>query len=219
MKKALPPEELVKLIPDGATLMIGGFMGVGSPHRIIDALVSSGQKNLTIIANDTALPGIAIGKLIRSGQVVHVITSHIGLNPETQQKMISGEIKVDLCPQGSRVERIRCSGYGLGGVLVKTGFGTLAEEGKQIIEVDGEKWLLETPLHADFALIHAHQADYLGNLAYQLTSTNFNPVMAMAGKCVIAESNEILPVGMISPDHVDTPGVVVDHIVAIKISN
>ena len=145
MKKALPPEELVKLIPEGATLMIGGFMGVGSPHRIIDALVSSGQKNLTIIANDTALPGVAIGKLIRSGQVAHVITSHIGLNPETQQKMISGEIKVDLCPQGSLVERIRCSGYGLGGVLVKTGFGTLAEEGKQIIEVDGEKWLLESP--------------------------------------------------------------------------
>ena len=219
MRKAQQPEELVKLIPDGAVLMIGGFMGVGSPHRVIDALVESGQKNLTIIANDTALPGVAIGKLIRSGQVSHVITSHIGLNPETQQKMISGEIKVDLCPQGSLVERIRCAGYGLGGVVVKTGFGTLAEEGKQIVEVNGDSWLLETPLHADFALIHAHQADYLGNLAYQLTSTNFNPVMAMAGKCVIAESNEILPVGMISPDHVDTPGVVIDHLVAIKLSH
>jgi acetate CoA/acetoacetate CoA-transferase alpha subunit len=219
MKKALPPEELVKFIPDGAVLMIGGFMGVGSPHRVIDALVASGQKNLTIIANDTALPGVAIGKLIRSGQVSHVITSHIGLNPETQQKMISGEIKVDLCPQGSLVERIRCAGYGLGGVLVKTGFGTLAEHGKQIVEVNYEKWLLETPLHADFALIHAHQADYLGNLAYQLTSTNFNPAMAMAGKTVIAEANEILPIGMISPDQVDTPGVVVDHLVAVKLSH
>jgi acetate CoA/acetoacetate CoA-transferase alpha subunit len=219
MRKAKQPEELAQLIPDGAVLMIGGFMGVGSPHRMIDALVESGQKNLTIIANDTAKPGFAIGKLIRSGQVSHVITSHIGLNPETQQKMFSGEIKVDLVPQGSLAERIRAAGFGLGGVLVKTGFGTLAEEGKQVVEVDGDKWLLEKPLFADFALIHAHQADYLGNLRYQLTSTNFNPVMAMAGKCVIAESNEILPVGMISPDDVDTPCVIVDELVAIRLQH
>jgi len=217
MRKAKQPEELVQLIPNGAVLMIGGFMGVGSPHRMIDALVESGQKDLTIIANDTAKPGFAIGKLIRSGQVSHVITSHIGLNPETQQKMFAGEIKVDLVPQGSLAERIRAAGFGLGGVLVKTGFGTLAEEGKQVVEVDGEKWLLEKPLFADFALIHAHQADYLGNLRYQLTSTNFNPVMAMAGKYVIAESNEILPIGMIPPDDVDTPCVVVDELVAVRL--
>lgn len=215
MKKAIPPEEVVKQIPDGAVLMIGGFMGVGSPHRTIDALVASGKKNLTIIANDTALPGIAIGKLITSGQVSHVIASHIGLNPETQQKMIAGEIKVDLIPQGTLAERIRATGYGLGGVLVKTGFGTLAEEGKKVVEVNGESWLLELPLHADFALIHAHQADHLGNLTYQLTSTNFNPVMAMAGKRVICESNEILPVGCISPDDVYTPGSLVDDLVTI----
>lgn len=219
MRKAQAPEELVQLISAGSTIMIGGFMGVGSPHRLIDALVLSGQKNLTIIANDTAMPGVGVGKLIRSGQVSHVITSHIGLNPETQKKMIAGDITVDLCPQGSLIERIRCRGFGLGGVLVKTGMGTLAQKGKQMIEVAGEQWLLEIPLAADFALINAHQADYLGNLTYQLTATNFNPAMAMAGQCVIAEAREILPVGMISPDHVDTPGVLVDHLVTIKLSH
>jgi len=217
MRRSLPPEELVKLIPDGATLMIGGFMGVGSPHRMIEALLQSGQSNLCVIANDTAKPGFGIGKLIRSGQVSHVIASHIGLNPETQQKMIAGSLKVDLVPQGTLVERIRAAGFGLGGVLVKTGIGTLVEEGKQVVEINGEKWLLELPLRADFSLIHAHQSDYLGNLRYQLTSTNFNPVMAMAGKCVIAEANEILPVGMIPPDHVDTPGVLVHQLVSVKL--
>ena len=216
MKTAIAVEAVVSLIPDGASLMIGGFMGVGSPHRVIDALVAHGARNLTIIGNDTAKPGYGVGKLIRSGQVARVITSHIGLNAETQQKMFSGEIVVELVPQGTLVERIRAAGYGLGGVLVKTGIGTLAGEGKQIVEIDGESWLLERPLHADFALIHANQADYAGNLSYQLTSTNFNPVMAMAGKVVICESREILPIGMIPPDHVDTPGVLVDHLVAVS---
>ncbi|WP_085315571.1 CoA transferase subunit A [Derxia lacustris] len=215
MKTAISVQAAVAHIPDGAVLMIGGFMGVGSPHRVIDALVAQGTRDLTVIANDTARPGVGIGKLVRSGQLRRVITSHIGLNPETQQKMFAGELEVELVPQGTLAERIRAAGYGLGGALVRTGIGTLAAEGKQTVDIDGETWLLERPLHADFALIHANQADYAGNLAYQLTSTNFNPVMAMAGKVVICEAREILPIGMIPPDAVDTPGVLVDHLVAV----
>jgi len=196
--------------------MIGGFMGIGSPHRIIDALVASGVDELTVIANDTGKPNYGIGKLISSGQVKHVIASHIGLNPETQSKMFSGEITVDLVPQGNLAERIRAAGFGLGGVLVKTGVGTLVEEGKRKVEINGEQWLLELPIVADFALIHAHQSDYLGNLAYQLTATNFNPVMAMAATTVICEANEIVPVGMISPNDVVTPGILVTELVSVS---
>lgn len=215
MKKAISVEEAVEKIFSGAVLMIGGFMGIGSPHRVLDALVESGISELTVIANDTGKPNYGIGKLISSGQVKHVIASHIGLNPETQAKMFSGEITVDLVPQGNLAERIRAAGFGLGGVLVKTGIGTLVEEGKQKFEINGEQWLLELPIFADFALIHAHQADYLGNLAYQLTATNFNPVMAMAAATVICEANEIVPIGMITPNDVVTPGVLVTDLVAM----
>ncbi|RAI42722.1 CoA transferase subunit A [Rhodoplanes roseus] len=213
MKPHLKPEDAVKLIPDGARLMIGGFMGVGSPHRLLDALAQSGKRNLTVIANDTARAGVDIGKLIRAGAVSRLIASHIGLNPETQKGMIAGEIDVELVPQGTLVERIRAGGYGLGGVLTKTGLGTIAAEGQQTVEIDGETWLLAKPLKADFALIAADQADYAGNLQYQLTATNFNPIMALAAETVICEPREILPVGMISPDVVKTPGVVVDYLI------
>ncbi|CAL8970427.1 3-oxoacid CoA-transferase subunit A [Rhodoplanes serenus] len=213
MKPHLKPEEAVKLIPDGARLMIGGFMGVGSPHRLLEALAQSGKRNLTVIANDTARPGVDIGKLIRAGAVSKLVASHIGLNPETQKAMIAGQIEVELVPQGTLVERIRAGGYGLGGVLTKTGLGTIAAEGQQVVEIDGEKWLLAKPLKADFALIAADQADYSGNLQYQLTATNFNPIMALAAETVICEPREILPVGMISPDVVKTPGVVVDYLI------
>ena len=215
MKKAITVEAAVEKIFPGAVLMIGGFMGIGSPHRVIDALVAKGTKELTVIANDTGKPNYGIGKLISSGQVRHVVASHIGLNPETQAKMFSGEITVDLVPQGNLAERIRAAGFGLGGVLVKTGIGTLVEEGKKKIDINGEQWLLELPITADFALIHAHQADYLGNLAYQLTATNFNPVMAMAASAVICEANEIVPVGMITPNDVITPGVLVTELVGV----
>jgi acetate CoA/acetoacetate CoA-transferase alpha subunit len=215
MKTSISVESAIELIPDGASLMIGGFMGIGSPHRMIDALVAAGTSNLTVIANDTGKRNYGIGKLITSGQVKHVIASHIGLNPEAQEKMFSKDITIDLIPQGNLAERIRAAGYGLGGVLVKTGIGTLVEEGKQVITVDGEDWLLELPIFADFALIHAHQADYLGNLAYQLTATNFNPVMAMAAKVVLCEANEIVPVGMISPNDVITPGVLVTELISM----
>jgi acetate CoA/acetoacetate CoA-transferase alpha subunit len=215
MKKALPVEVVVEMIEPGSILMIGGFMGIGSPHRMIDALVEAGTKDLTVIANDTGKTNYGIGRLITSGQIKHVIASHIGLNPETQAKMFSGEITVDLVPQGNLAERIRAAGFGLGGILVKTGIGTLVEEEKQRVHVNGEDWLLETPLFADYALIHAHQADYLGNLAYQLTATNFNPVMAMAARKVFCETNEIVPVGMITPNEVITPGAIVTEIVAM----
>ena len=200
------------MIPDGSSLLIGGFMGVGTPHRLIDALVARGAKDMIVIANDTAMPGKGIGKLVTSSCVSKVIASHIGLNPETQQKMISGEIEVDLVPQGTLVERIRAAGVGLGGILTPTGIGTLVEDGKQTVTVNGKNYLLEEPLGGDFALIAAQQADYVGNLEYSLTAHNFNPIMAMAGATVIAEPQTIVPVGVISPDSVKTPGILVDHL-------
>jgi acetate CoA/acetoacetate CoA-transferase alpha subunit len=213
MKQAITPHEAAEMIPDGAVLMIGGFMGVGSPHRIIDALVETGRKNLTVIANDTARPDYGIGRLVRAGAVRKAIVSHIGLNPETQKGMFDGSIEVDLVPQGTLAERIRAGGYGLGGVLTKTGLGTLAAKDQRVIEIDGEDWLFAPPLKADFALLHADRADFVGNLVYQLTATNFNPVMAMAAAIVIAEPREILPLGMIAPDNVNTPGVVVNYLI------
>lgn len=212
MKTAIKPEAAAALIPDGATVLIGGFMAVGTPHRLIDALVRRGARDLTVIANDTAMPGKGIGKLIGAGAVRKVVASHIGLNPETQAKMIAGEIEVELVPQGTLVERIRAGGVGLGGVLTATGLGTPVEEGKPIVEVDGRKFLLETPIRAEFSLIAARQADYLGNLQYSLTAHNFNPIMALAGDVVIAEPDLIVPVGVIPPDYVKTPGILVDHL-------
>jgi acetate CoA/acetoacetate CoA-transferase alpha subunit len=212
MKTAIRADAAAAMIPDGATVLIGGFMAVGTPHRLIDALVRRGALNLTLIANDTAMPGKGIGKLISAGAVSRAIVSHIGLNPETQAKMIAGEIDVELVPQGTLVERIRAGGVGLGGVLTATGLGTPVEEGKTVVEVDGQLFLLEKPIRADFALIAARQADYLGNLQYSLTAHNFNPIMALSAETVIAEPDLIVPVGVIPPDAVRTPGILVDHL-------
>jgi acetate CoA/acetoacetate CoA-transferase alpha subunit len=212
MKVAISPDRAAALIADGSSLLIGGFMGVGSPHRLIDALVRRGSKDLTIIANDTALPDKGIGKLVRAGAIRKLIVSHIGLNPETQAKMIAGEIEVELSPQGTLIERIRAGGMGLGGVLTPTGLGTLVEKGKQVIEVDGKPFLLEKPIRAGFALIAASKADYYGNLEYSLTAQNFNFISALAGDVVIAEPQTIVPVGVIPPDAVRTPGVLITHL-------
>jgi len=212
MKTAKHLDDLVALIPDGATLMIGGFFGVGIPHRLIQGLASSGRKGLVIIANDTDYPGRGIGKLIEAHAVKRLVASHIGANPETQRQMLAGELEVELVPQGTLAERIRAGGSGLGGVLTKTGLGTVIERDKLTIKVNGETWLLETPLRADFALVNAWQADYLGNLTYQLTAQNFNPLMATAAVTVIVEAEEIVPVGTIPPDSVRTPGTLVDHL-------
>ncbi len=155
-------------------------MGVGTPERLMDELVRQGKRDLTVIANDNALPGVGIGKLVSAGVVRKTIASHIGLNPETQKKMIAGAMEVELVPQGTLIERIRAAGFGLGGILTPTGVGTVVEEGKRKIEVDGRDYLLETPLRADFALVQAFLCDYLGNLTYALTTRNFNPLIAMA---------------------------------------
>ena len=212
--KSIALQDAVAMIRDGASIMIGGFMAVGTSERLIDELVRQGKRNLTVIANDTAMPGRGIGKLISAGVISRVIASHIGLNPETQQQMIAGKIAVDLVPQGTLIERIRAGGFGLGGILTPTGVGTVVEEGKRRIEVDGKDYLLETALRADFALVHAFLADYLGNLSYALTARNFNPVIAMAADTVIVTAEHIVPVGVIAPDHVVTPAPVVDYLVA-----
>jgi acetate CoA/acetoacetate CoA-transferase alpha subunit len=212
--KTIAIENAVAMIPDGASVMIGGFMGVGTSERLMDELARQGKRDLTVIANDTAAPGRGIGKLVTAGTVRKAIVSHIGLNPETQQKMIAGDMEVDLVPQGTLIERIRAAGHGLGGILTPTGVGTLVEEGKRKMEVDGKQYLLETALPADFALVEAFLSDYYGNLVYALTSRNFNPVIAMAARTVIVDAAHIVPVGMISPDHVVTPAVLVDYVIA-----
>src|SRR5467141_3083910 len=166
--KAISLDQAVALIPDGASLMIGGFMGVGTPERIIDEIVRQRKKDLTVIANDTALPGAGIGKLVRAKLLRKAIVSHIGLNPETQKQMMSGELDVQLVPQGTLIERVRAAGHGLGGLLTLTGVGTLAEQDKQRIELNGKTYLIEIALAADFALVHAFLADYMGNLTYAL---------------------------------------------------
>jgi acetate CoA/acetoacetate CoA-transferase alpha subunit len=201
------------MIPDGAVLMIGGFMGVGSPHRLLAELVRLGRKNLTVICNDTSRPDNGIGLLIVARAVKKVIASHIGTNPETQKQMIAGELEVQLVPQGTLAEQVRAGGYGLGGVITPTGFGTPVEQGKQRITIDGKEFLVEKPLKADFALIAAKRADYRGNLEYEMTARNFNPLMAMAAETVICEPVEIVPTGVIPPDHVVTPHVLVDYLI------
>ena len=179
----------------------------------MDELVRQGRSGLTVIANDTAFPGVGIGKLIEKRLASRVVVSHIGTNPETQRQMIAEELQVDLVPQGTLAERVRAGGFGLGGVLTATGVGTLVQEGKQTVEIEGETFLVELPLRADFALIKARLSDYKGNLAYSLTARNFNPLMAMAADTVIAEANNIVPVGIISPDEVNTPGVIIDYVI------
>ena len=212
--KTISLEKSVGQIPEGASLMIGGFMAVGTPERIIDELVRQKKRDLTIIANDTAMPGKGIGKLVSARLVRKVIASHIGLNPETQKLMMTGELEVELIPQGTLIERIRAGGFGLGGILTQTGLGTPVEDGKQRLQVNGKDYLLETALRADFALVQAFLADYLGNLYYALTARNFNPVIAMAADTVLVCAENIVPTGVIPPDHIVTPAPVVDYLIA-----
>jgi acetate CoA/acetoacetate CoA-transferase alpha subunit len=214
MKRVIGLAEAVEMIPDGASLMVGGFLAVGTPLRLIDELVRQQKQGLTVIGNDTARSGLGIGRLVDAKLVRRLVVSHIGTNPETQRQMLQGDIEVELVPQGTLAERIRAAGFGLGGVLTPTGVGTAAAEGKQAIEVDGRAFLLERPLSADFALLAAARADYGGNLDYTLTARNFNPLMASAATTVIAEPADIVPLGVIPPDGVVTPGVLVDFLVA-----
>jgi acetate CoA/acetoacetate CoA-transferase alpha subunit len=212
--KAVSLQEAVAMIPAGATVMVGGFMGVGTPERLLDELVNQQKAGLTVISNDAAAPGKGVGKLFDAALVSRLTASHIGLNPKAQQQMLANQLAVELIPQGTFVERIRAGGCGLGGVLTPTGVGTTVAEGKRQIEIDGKTFLLETALRAQFALVHAFLADYLGNLSYALTSRNFNPIMAMAADTVIVTAEHIVPVGVIAPDHVVTPAPLVDYLIA-----
>jgi acetate CoA/acetoacetate CoA-transferase alpha subunit len=213
MKTAITVEEAVGMIPDGASVLLGGFMGVGTPDRLVQALAASGRRGLTLVSNDGARPPGGPSPLISAGCVAKLIASHIGINKEAQARLLAGTMEVELVPQGTLVERIRAGGVGLGGVLTPTGVGTEVQNGKPTVEVDGKTYLLEKPIRADFALIAAWRCDYMGNLAFDLTARNFNPIMALAADVVIVEPREIVPLGMIPPDGVHTPGALVDHIV------
>jgi len=213
MNKVIDIEKAVSFIKDGMTLMIGGFLGNGTPELIIDEIIKKGIKDLTIICNDTAFPDKGIGKLIVNKRVKKVITSHIGTNPETGRQMTAKEIEVELVPQGTLIERIRAKGAGLGGVLTPTGVGTIVEEGKQKIRVDDKDYLLEKPLGADVALIRGYKADKMGNTVYYKTMRNFNPMMAMAADLVILEADNIVERGELDPDIIVTPGIFIDYIV------
>lgn len=213
MSKVITLDQSMDYIQDGMTIMIGGFMGVGTPEHIIDAMVKKGVKDLTIIANDTAFPDRGIGKLIVNKSVKKVIASHIGLNPETGNQMNNKEIEVDLVPQGTLAEQIRCGGAGIGGFLTETGIGTMVEEGKEKIKVGDKTYLLELPLRADVAIIGGSIVDKKGNVYYHGSTRNFNPIIATAADVVIAGADKVVEAGQIEPDHVMTPGIFVDYIV------
>lgn len=214
MNKVRRSAEALAGIREGMTVMIGGFLAVGTPLVLVDELVKKQVRNLTVISNDTAMPDRGIGRLIVNRQAKKVIVSHIGTNPETGRQLMAGELEVELTPQGTLAEKIRAGGSGLGGILTPTGVGTVVEEGKQKIKINDRDYLLELPLRADVALIYAHKADKAGNLVFRRSARNFNPVMAMAADLVIAEVNEVVEIGAIDPDEVMVPGIVIDYIVA-----
>ncbi len=213
MNKITTIKEVIKHIKNEDTIMIGGFMGNGAPPTLIDAVIEKGIKDITLISSDTATIDYKTGKLIRDKRVKKLYASHIGLNKETGRQMTDGELDVELVPQGTLVERIRAAGFGLGGILTTTGVGTRVEQDKQKLTVEGVEYLLETPLHADVALINAKRADKSGNLQYQGSMVNFNAMMAAAAKTTIVEVDEIVENGEMDPNLVVTPGVFVDHIV------
>ena len=218
-KPIISAAEAVAKVRNGDVLMMGGFLACGSPHTLIQALKAKGTKDMTLICNDTAAHDFKSGKingvghLVQGRQFKKIIASHIGLNQETQRQMNAGETEVELVPQGTLAEQIRAGGMGLGGILTPTGIGTEVEQGKQVITVNDRPYLLELPIKADVALIKAKKADKAGNLVYAATAQNFNPLMAMAASLVIAEVEEIVEVGEIDPNEVQTPSIFVDFLV------
>lgn len=218
-KPILTAIEAVKKIEDGNVLFVGGFLGTGSPENLIKALLEQQTKDMVLVCNDTAIynpdKGIANGvsKLVAEKRFKKVIVSHIGTNRETGRQMNENETEVVLVPQGTLAEQIRAAGFGLGGILTPTGIGTEVEEGKQIIEVKGKKFILEEALAGDVAIIKAKKADKAGNLVYNKSARNFNPIMAYGAKHVIAEVEEIVEIGEINPEDVVTPSIFVDVIV------
>ena len=213
IKPVLSPEEAIKSVKEGMSVLIGGFNYGGVPYTLVEALEKAGTKGLTMISNDTSYATVGHGRLVAAGQIKKVIASHIGINKKTGEQYNAGTLELELVPQGTFVERIRCGGFGMGGFLTPTGLGTKVEEGKQVIEVDGKKYLLEKPLRADVALIRAHKADRMGNLTYFGTNRNFNPTMATAADLVIAEVDSIVEVGELDPNNNVTPGILVDILV------
>ena len=210
--KIITVAEAAQKVTDGMTVMVGGFLAVGSPESIIDELVKNGVKDLTIINNDTGWVDRGVGKLVVHHQVKKAIVSHVGTNPETGKQMHAKEMEVVLTPQGTLAEKIRCGGAGLGGFLTPTGIGTMVAEGKEVITIDGVEYLLEKPLKANIALLKASMADEKGNLIFNATTRNFNSIMALAADIVIAEVDKIVPAGEIHYDHVMTPGILVDYL-------
>ncbi len=211
MKKIVSAKDAISLIKDGASIMVGGFLSCGAPDKLIDELVRQGKKNLTMICNDTSYPNVDKGKVITNRLAKKVVAAHIGTNPETGRQMQSGETEVELVPMGTLVEKIRAKGAGLGGVLTQTGIGTILEDNKEIIEVEGKRFIFEKPLGADFALIYGTKVDRYGNVAFFGTTRNFNTVMATAADTVIVQADEI--VDCIDPNDVVIPGLFVDYIV------
>lgn len=205
-------ESAIANIKDGDTVMIGGFGVPGTPMTLIQALVDHRARDLTIIKNDANEPGMGIDHLLQSGQVSRLITTHLGLNSHAISLMNEGRIEVEFNAQGILAERIRAGGAGIGAVLSDIGIGTELARGKQVVDVDGKTYVVETALRADVALIHADRADPFGNLAYVATARNFNPLMAMAANRVIVEAETVLPLGGLAPDAVHTAGVFVDHV-------
>ncbi|MFV0448320.1 MAG: CoA transferase subunit A [Vibrio sp.] len=212
-KEILSPDQAVSHLKDGMTVMVGGFMTVGTPESLVNAVAKTGVKNLTIICNDAGLPGKGVGKLIENGQVSKLIASHIGLNRVAGEKMNTGEMVVDLIPQGTLAERIRAAGAGLGGILTKTGLNTLVEQGKQKVSVNGEDYLLEEPLKADISLLKSSITDVFGNTAFKKTTANFNPVMATASELVFVEPDVLVEANEVDPQIFTLPSVLIDYIV------
>ncbi|GEB35451.1 MULTISPECIES: 3-oxoacid CoA-transferase subunit A [Brevibacillus] len=211
--KVVTMQEALSHFRDGMTLLAGGFGGVGNPPTLIQGILDLGVRDLTLISNDTAFPHIGIGKLVTEKRVKKVIASHIGSNPNAGAQMTAGELEVEFCPQGILAERVRAGGVGLGGILSDVGIGTIAEKGKQKVVLDGKEFLLETPLTAEVAIVHAKKADRFGNLVYDTSARNFNPLVAMAGDITIVEADEIVEVGELNPEEIVTPGVFVNYIV------
>lgn len=211
--KIISAVEAAAMVKENMAVMVGGFLGCGTPQSLVDEVLVGGTKDLTLICNDTAFPDAGVGKLIVNKQFKKIIVSHIGTNPETGRQMNAGELDVDLVPQGTLAERIRSAGFGLGGILTPTGVGTPVEAGKQKLTIEGKDYLLELPLKADVALIKAYKADKAGNLVYRCAARNFNPLMATAATVVIVEAQQIVETGEIDPDEVMTPGIFVNYLV------
>ena len=205
-------EEAVALIPDGASIMMGGFGLCGLPENLITALHARGTKDLTLISNNAGVDDFGIGILLRARQVRKMIATYVGENKEFERQFLQDEIDVELVPQGTFAERIRAGGAGVGGFFTPTAYGTLAADGKETRVIDGKPHVLEWPLRADFAFVRAHRGDRTGNLVYCRTARNFNPVMATAARVTIAEVDRLVEPGAIDPDHVVTPGIFVRHI-------